>query len=870
MAKLPPSDLLTLRRYLHSPPNDTLQRNYFNRMILASLTSSSQAAEMLQTQHIIWESDNTKTRMKGMLLTVNGSSFRVCIKYFVWVYNVSLKYFYRCLKAGQGQRTLRRGSGDSEKCRVIRKWLTDFSQWHEYMPNESRIQLPYSWKHQVYEYYQEDSLNATLSSATPELHLKLIAAPSYFYHVWAKYEPQIILRRHLRFSICDECAKLRRHRDKHLTETQLILNQKLFRDHMQLIQEERGAYHNKRDSARIHRSKYLSIIMDGSTQYGYNMPHFKYTTKINSTVEKMKLHVTGVLVHGWRAFMYTSNDRWIGGSSLSVEILQRTLAHLEQDRALPPIFYLQLDNTSKDNKNNYVFVYLAWLIFRGIFQRIEVSFLPVGHTHEDIDQMFSRTSVQLKNIDIPTRREFERELTNSYDLFGGVIVEHVDAVIDWKDWVEQNQLYHSIPQFHGIQHFKFEKDSQGIVRIMVKSRFNAKDWSGFESRDVNGHALLPEFMPSKLPSRTSGSSHHGISNNGGISSNCQRSFSIPMSTPRPPSTGHEEYEKALRKGLDTLSRSSHITSFQRQLLEEDIDVYANRQVQPLSLVWQDDGSFKREKMFLEKQVSGEVSMDESVFNYANFDLLYSDEPRAPELDEAVRQAREIAEIARNEVDEPNMVNPRDMSDEKYEIYITMDNLEKLPCQHRVTRAKVNDFVILAGDPIFVGQIGKLNIFDEDLEQEGNTHWMEVIWFQRDAENGCPWKSKYRMEPNEDCLKAYQIRNSKKHSRQATSKIPFILPQQHQFRQRYSLYEAYCVFQLDENRTIPIEIVEWMKTYTQIEDEYKGRQEEERTAASQKQSKQNKSKQNVTSTDHEGAESETEEDAQSNKRHKSRH
>ena len=49
MAKLPPSDLLTLRRYLHSPPNDTLQRNYFNRMILASLTSSSQAAEMLQT-----------------------------------------------------------------------------------------------------------------------------------------------------------------------------------------------------------------------------------------------------------------------------------------------------------------------------------------------------------------------------------------------------------------------------------------------------------------------------------------------------------------------------------------------------------------------------------------------------------------------------------------------------------------------------------------------------------------------------------------------------------------------------------------------------------------------------------------------------
>ena len=150
-----------------------------------------------------------------------------------------------------------------------------------------------------------------------------------------KYERQIILRRHLRFSICDDCAALRRHRDKHITQTQLTLNQKLFQEHIQLIQEERAAYHNKRDLARMEPNKYISVIMDGSTQYGYNMPHFKYTTKTNSSIEKMKLHVTGVLVHGWRAFMYTSNDRWIGGSSLSVEILQRTLSHLERDRALP-------------------------------------------------------------------------------------------------------------------------------------------------------------------------------------------------------------------------------------------------------------------------------------------------------------------------------------------------------------------------------------------------------------------------------------------------------------------------------------------------------------------------------------------------------
>jgi len=414
--KLTSSDLFHHRQYLHSLPNDSARRNHFNRIIMASYTSTSQTIDLIQSQHIVLrpcgggveQGTEALNRCKGVILNVNGSAFEVCIKYFVWVHNVSLHYYYSCLKAGQGQRKLRGGSDDTEKCRLIRQWLTDFAKWHEYMPNENTIQLPYPRKNNVYNYYVEDRRREAILSATPEECRKSIASSSYFYKIWSKYERQIILRRHLRFSICDDCAALRRHRDKHITQTQLTLNQKLFQEHIQLIQEERAAYHNKRDLARMEPNKYISVIMDGSTQYGYNMPHFKYTTKTNSSIEKMKLHVTGVLVHGWRAFMYTSNDRWIGGSSLSVEILQRTLSHLERDRALPPVFYLQLDNTGKDNKNNYFFVYLAWLVFRHIFQRIEVSFLPVGHTHEDIDQMFSRTSVRLKDIDIPTRQEFER------------------------------------------------------------------------------------------------------------------------------------------------------------------------------------------------------------------------------------------------------------------------------------------------------------------------------------------------------------------------------------------------------------------------------------------------------------------------------
>jgi len=51
--------------------------------------------------------------------------------------------------------------------------------------------------------------------------------------------------------------------------------------------------------------------------------------------------------------------------------------------------HIQGDNSSKDNKNRVVFAYLCWLIMIGWFDDIEFHCLLQGHTHEDIDQLFS-------------------------------------------------------------------------------------------------------------------------------------------------------------------------------------------------------------------------------------------------------------------------------------------------------------------------------------------------------------------------------------------------------------------------------------------------------------------------------------------------
>lgn len=60
-----------------------------------------------------------------------------------------------------------------------------------------------------------------------------------------------------------------------------------------------------------------------------------------------------------------------------------------------PHIRVQMDNTCRENKNRYVLGFCHWLVAMGICDTLELCFLPVGHTHERVDQVFSRVSHSL-------------------------------------------------------------------------------------------------------------------------------------------------------------------------------------------------------------------------------------------------------------------------------------------------------------------------------------------------------------------------------------------------------------------------------------------------------------------------------------------
>jgi hypothetical protein len=114
-----------------------------------------------------------------------------------------------------------------------------------------------------------------------------------------------------------------------------------------------------------------------------------------------------------------------------------TLVHLVANgRKLPPVLNLQLDNTTKSCKGKFLFSWLGLLVHAGIFKKVIVSFLPVGHTHEDIDQFFSCISRALRRRPAHSRIMLAQVIKDSYKSSGvSPVVRHWENVANISGWL---------------------------------------------------------------------------------------------------------------------------------------------------------------------------------------------------------------------------------------------------------------------------------------------------------------------------------------------------------------------------------------------------------------------------------------------------
>ena len=101
------------------------------------------------------------------------------------------------------------------------------------------------------------------------------------------------------------------------------------------------------------------------------------------TKNLLQTHVTGVMLHGIRTFMFIDNHEWPHDSNWTMNCLLYALTkEFQTPQKLPPTIYIQLDNCGRENKNKYFLAMMMILVKKGIMKEVLMSFLMVGHTHE--------------------------------------------------------------------------------------------------------------------------------------------------------------------------------------------------------------------------------------------------------------------------------------------------------------------------------------------------------------------------------------------------------------------------------------------------------------------------------------------------------
>ena len=279
-----------------------------------------------------------------------------------------------------------------------------------------------------------------------------------------------------RCSICDNLKQIRASFAPGSEDYERI--QKQFDKHLFLQEACRNVYYCSRWLSNLRPSQVLSIMHDKMDHSKTACPALARKTKALEGFMKLPMKVTGMFAHGHGDGKYAhfSLDVFPSDSNFTIASIAKLLRDLEdppvkssrllfrgsgstmlyrallrgsevcmdslgrvpsqpiEARPLPPVLHIQMDNSWRENKNRYVFCFWSLLVARRIVKEVVVSFMIVGHTHDDIDASFGRWSMELREKDHPTLPLLMQSYMNMEAV--PFIPHLIEEVADFKSYIK--------------------------------------------------------------------------------------------------------------------------------------------------------------------------------------------------------------------------------------------------------------------------------------------------------------------------------------------------------------------------------------------------------------------------------------------------
>ena len=205
-------------------------------------------------------------------------------------------------------------------------------------------------------------------------------------------------------SQCQTCFELQAEiYNKHSSPSVKLSHARAWRQHLQNQYTDRLIYWALRWHSRRSGTEILTIIVDGMDKKKTAWPQWEFDRKpkeIESLGPRPRVSVVGALAHGFCADFFLAPDNLPHAPTGYCEVLCQTIQHVAgvcsaRGQPLPRHLVLQSDNTVAQTKNSIAGAFCAHLVPRFQFATVTMNFLMVGHTHEDIDQVFGLLAVKV-------------------------------------------------------------------------------------------------------------------------------------------------------------------------------------------------------------------------------------------------------------------------------------------------------------------------------------------------------------------------------------------------------------------------------------------------------------------------------------------
>ncbi len=391
------------------------------------------------------------------------------------------------------------GLSNSERYRKGYAWLDNFlkiAACHE--PNGSRLLLERQTKAEIYQLYvNSEEFNGANASAILDKKefIKLFSAV-----------PNVSIRKFKTVSgKCNNCATLTVLRQKFTTREHRRGIAKLHALHRTTYMGERKAYYQRCAKAEREPDKYMSIIVDGMAQNHTNLPYLANRKEFSPCLD---MHLEGVIEHGQSFTMYRTFNNVAADSNLTIHIIlkqiEKRLQRQPRVKGKPFTLFLQVDGGS-ENANRYLIAMCEFLVARKIFTNIELTRLPVGHTHEDIDGKFGTLWKLIRNRAVATPQEYERAMREAFnkDSFP-FYMEDIFAVPDYGGFF-RNNLDSQFGRFAKEELtqlcFRFERYEQDLVHFPLCVRTMYRAYSRdrtYELLETKDPAYVLGYVPALI------------------------------------------------------------------------------------------------------------------------------------------------------------------------------------------------------------------------------------------------------------------------------------------------------------------------------------------------------------------------------------